>query len=142
MCARSSRTVETEKREFIVVKALSAGQNMHIAEEYARTVGRQPPTIQYPPTPPYAPPGEPGHHGHLILPDLGSPDEGSIADIEYRSMLEKRSDGGEKSPVTEKTESRGETISEGKKIASTDPSGTKKETQNPPIRDNPLNSVF
>jgi len=75
---------------------------MHIAEEYARTVGRQPPTIIYPPTPPYAPPGEGDHHERLVLPDMGSPDEGSIADIEYRSMLGKQSDGSEKSPVAEK----------------------------------------
>jgi hypothetical protein len=75
---------------------------MHIAEEYARTVGRQPPTVLYPPTPPYVPPGEGYLDGHSVLPDMGSPDEGSIADIEYRSMLGKHSDGSEKSPVVEK----------------------------------------
>jgi hypothetical protein len=89
-----------------VIKALSAGQNMHIAEEYARTVGRQPPTIVYPPIPPYAPPGEGDHYEHLVLPDIGSPDEGSIADIEYRSMLGKQSDGSEKSPIVEKAKVR------------------------------------
>jgi hypothetical protein len=46
---------------------------------------------------------------------MGSPDEGSIADIEYRSMLEKRSDAGEKSPVTDKSELK----EKGSPIAST-----------------------
>jgi len=103
-CARSTAVREDGSSIVFatVVKALSAGQNMHIAEEYARTVGRQPPTIIYPPTPPYVPPGEGDRHEHLVLPDMGSPDEGSIADIEYRSMLGKRSDDSEKSPVVEK----------------------------------------
>ena len=101
---RTATSTLTERH--IVIKALSAGQNMHISEEYARTVGRQPPIIEYPPTPPYAPPGETAEQPRMTLSDMGSPDEGSIADIEYRSILEKRSDRGEKSPIVEKLESK------------------------------------
>lgn len=79
------------------MKALAAGQNMRIAEEYARTVGIEPGTTQYPPTPPYAPPGE-----HPIAPML-SPDEGSIPDTERSSMLGKEQVLGEKSDSREKS---------------------------------------
>lgn len=34
------------------MKALSAGQNMRIAEEYAATIGKLPPVVQQPPSPP------------------------------------------------------------------------------------------
>lgn len=72
---------------------------MRIAEEYARTVGKTPSITQYPPTPPYAPPGE--------SPALTLPDEGSIPEVEHSGMLEKDeggvdSGGREKEKTVEK----------------------------------------
>lgn len=60
---------------FAVIKAISAGQNSAIAEEYARTVGTLPPTIERPPAD--------SPSGYTL------PDEGSIATAEYGSMHEK-----------------------------------------------------
>jgi hypothetical protein len=58
-----------------VIKAISAGQNSAIAEEYARTVGTQPPTVEQRPAD--------SPSGYTL------PDEGSIAATEYGSMYEK-----------------------------------------------------
>ncbi|KAJ9114999.1 hypothetical protein QFC22_005327 [Naganishia vaughanmartiniae] len=64
-----------EKATWRIIKSISAGQNSAIAEEYARTVGKQPPIIEAgPATSP---------SGYTL------PDEGSIAATEYGSMLEK-----------------------------------------------------
>ncbi|KAJ9103369.1 hypothetical protein QFC19_004468 [Naganishia cerealis] len=64
-----------EKATWRVIKAISAGQNSAIAEEYARTVGRQPPTTEAGPTD--------SPSGYTL------PDEGSIAVNEYGTMHEK-----------------------------------------------------
>ncbi|KAI5454223.1 hypothetical protein NCC49_004285 [Naganishia albida] len=58
-----------------IIKAISAGQNSAIAEEYARTVGTQLPTLKTRPTD--------SPSGYTL------PDEGSIAATEYGSMHEK-----------------------------------------------------
>lgn len=58
-----------------VIKAISAGQNSAIAEEYARTVGTQPPRVKLRPAD--------SPSGYTL------PDEGSIAATEYGSMHEK-----------------------------------------------------
>jgi hypothetical protein len=102
-CQNRSRTVE-QTCHLLVIKALSAGQNKHIAEEYARTVGRQPGVVEYPPTPPYQ---LTENHQDVLSRNMSGlsmspPDEGSIADIEHKSMIGTRSEG-EKSPVAEKT---------------------------------------
>jgi hypothetical protein len=61
--------------QLVVIKAISAGQNSAIAEEYARTVGTQPPRIELRPAD--------SPSGYTL------PDEGSIATAEYGSMHEK-----------------------------------------------------
>ena len=67
--------VQLRLKHFTVIKAISAGQNSAIAEEYARTVGTLPSIIERPPAD--SPSG------------FTLPDEGSIATAEYGSIHEK-----------------------------------------------------